>query len=267
MVQFLALHFRTSFLPSVYTTRQLPTNNDRRQNGPGLPSCPAEGRTCCWAPASWWVWTGGRRHLRSDWALLYYHWSCNSAVNKSSKTTGLICLQLPLRSDACPKPYCSAAVPTPSLNPAAHPELQPQWVQAHKPSLLPLIATNHHPCALMSEDLRQRSAPGIYTAVKNESAILTLVTQRQQQLCRDPEEVFTKNEASQQMTKGRGISPLCFKGWMIFEENPLLNKYWGAQKQPAYDCGEQLRPLCRIEVRQSMFAPQSMNTGKIKFHI
>lgn len=85
-----------------------------------------------------------------------------------------------------PKPHCSAAVPTPSLNPEAHPELQPQWVQAHKPSLLPLIATNHHLCALMLEDLRQRSAPGIHTAAKNEPAIFTLVTQRQQQLCRDP---------------------------------------------------------------------------------
>lgn len=81
-------------------------------------------------------------------------------------------------------PYCSAAVPTPSLNPAAHPELQPQWVQAHKPSLLPLIATNHHLRALMLEELRQRCAPGIHTAVKNEPAIF--ITQMQQQLCRDP---------------------------------------------------------------------------------
>lgn len=119
------------------------------------------------------------------------------------------------RSDAFPKPYCSAAVPAPSLNPTAHPELQPPWVQAHKPSLS-LIATNHHLCALMSEDLWQRSAPGIHTAVKNKSAICTLVTQTQQQFCCSgiPEKCLPRTEPHNRWQK-EGVFLHCASrfGW------------------------------------------------------
>lgn len=208
--------------------------------------CPA---VCCWAP--WWVLPGGRRHLRSGWALLCHHWYCSSAVHKSSKTTGLTC--------SFPQALLSsAAVLTPSLNPAAYPELQPQWEQAHHPSLLPPIATNRCLCALMLEDLQQGSAPGIYTAVKNQSAIFTLGTQRQQHLCRGPWEVFTKNWASQQMTKGVFLPGALRVGCSLRKILFWANTEGHRNSQP--EPGQQLRLLCRIEVRQSMFAPQSLWT-------
>lgn len=103
-VQSLATCFCAAFLPPVYTTRCLPKKKKSQEaKWPWVPSCEAVGRTCCWAPASWWVLTGGRRHLRSDWAPILPLILQRYSQQKSSKRTE-ICLQLPL-SDPCPKPY------------------------------------------------------------------------------------------------------------------------------------------------------------------
>lgn len=224
--------------------------------GPGLPSCPAEGRTCCWAPR--WVLTGRRKHLRSDWALVspLILQQCSQREQQDHRSH-LLAAALWIRCfpQALLLSSCAHSIPE-SCSP---PRAPPQWVQAHNPSLLPLIATKLYPCALMSEDLRQRLAQGIYTAVKNESATLTRVTQRQQQLCRDPWEVFTKNWASQQDDKRKGYFSTVLHE-LVDLRGKSSAKHREAQKQPAYDCGQQLRLLFRIEVRHSMFAPHGLWT-------
>lgn len=151
-----------------------------------------------------------------------------------------------------------------SIPESCSPPRAPATVGAGTSSIF--AASNCHQPLSMCFDVRRSLAgisPGIYTAGKNQSAIFTLGTQRQQQLCRGPCEVFTKNWASQLMTKGRDISPRCFKGWLLFKENPLLNKYWGAHKQPAWAWTATQATLQDWSQTKHVCSSESVNTGKI----